>query len=57
MKTKIQNHLGVSWNTEDLISCKWACEILIFKGIDLNVLKALNFGALDVDSVFKECFA
>ncbi len=54
MKTENCHYNGVSWNPADLIACKQACCILISRGIELYVLKTLNFGNLDVDGVYEE---
>ena len=48
------NYNGVSWNPTDLIACKQACWVLIIRGLELNVLRTLNFGNLDVDIVYEE---
>lgn len=45
---------GVSWNTQDLIGCKQAFCILYNEGVNLEVLKTLDFGCLDIASVCEE---
>lgn len=52
-----QNYLGVTWDTEDLISCKQAVCILYFcKGLSEDDLYKLNFGNLDIEGVLDENF-
>ena len=53
MKT-YESYNGVYWDTEDLIGCKQALSILLNKGIALETLRALNFGALNVEAVIEE---
>ena len=52
-----EGYSNVTWNFRDLIACKQACEILIKQGLGLDTLKTLNFGNLDVESVYKEYFS
>lgn len=49
-------YINVSWNPSDLLECRQACEILIRDGLGLDTLRTLNFGSLDVDSVYEEYF-
>lgn len=51
---KYQSFNGVSWNSEDLVSCKQAVCILWWKGVDFETLETLNFGALDVEGTIEE---
>ena len=53
MKT-YESYNGVYWSAEDLISCKQALCILLANGVDLETLKTLNFGALNVEAVIEE---
>lgn len=52
-----EGYSNVTWNFRDLLECRQACEILIKQGLGLDTLKSLNFGALDVDSVYREYFS
>ncbi len=51
----VQYFLGVTWDTEDLVSCKQAVRILFFhKGAEVSELFSLDFGNLDVEGVLDE---
>lgn len=52
-----EGYNDVTWNPQDLLASKQACEILINRGLGLDTLKTLNFGNLDVDSVYREYFS
>lgn len=51
---KQESYNGVYWSAEDLIGCKQALNILLSKGVSLETLKTLNFGALNVEAVIEE---
>lgn len=45
---------GVSWNTDDLFSCKNAFCMLLNMGFSFDELSELDFGNLDLFSVAEE---
>ena len=52
-----QSYLSITWDTEDLISCKQAVYILYFReGVSEAELYKLNFGNLDIEDVLDENF-
>ena len=53
-KAMIKRYLGISWDTTDLVQCKNACRMLIREGISYDEILALDFGALDIVSVWEE---
>lgn len=52
MKKRFYN--GVFWDSDDLIACKQACQILFKKGVSEEILSQLDFGNLDVSEVLNE---
>ena len=47
--------LGVTWDTEDLISCEQAVAELYFnEGVSVKELYELNFAGIDIDEVIDE---
>lgn len=52
-----QNYLGVTWDTEDLVSCKQAVAELFFNmGVSEEEINKLNFADLDIQDVLDELF-
>ena len=51
----IQRYEEITWDDEDLISCKQAVEILLKIGVEPSVLlESDRFGNLDVNAVIAE---
>lgn len=53
---RICNFEGFSWNPSDLIECKNMVFTMLLHGIKPKVIKTLDFGALDIDSVISEFY-
>ena len=51
---KQEGYNGVFWSADDIIACKQALCILLSKGVALETLKTLNFGALNVEAVIED---
>ena len=51
----MERYLDFRWNAEDLIECKSMAYCLYYSyGIELEVLRTLNFGCLDLEAALFE---
>ena len=47
---------GFSWDPSDLIACKNMVFTMLLHGVKPKVIKTLDFGNLDIDSVISEFY-